>query len=391
NIVRKAMEMDFSKYGFPPLYIGAIVGYSWFDGQIDELEAPVYMLNEKREEVNKALEEGRELPSYDDPKKVWQEDIERFSIRTIEEEYKKGYKDKETGEMKKIKSRTDLIKNGRLVTYADRFGMNQNALMVEVMENGHEGVYERLEDISNYKTELASKLLKNIKIKIDKQGYNSLDEAAKDKELMEDAFYFGEHKWSVITWLLDEDLEDVKGEVKDRIDSDEYEKVVYDKPVKQEGKDITEEFETLNLYIKKKKLRYNKKKDRIRLYVEYDDVELFKHIDSMLVAITGMEMFKDDLKRSGFGLIYEDGSEYVVKSYKMFHKFNPILKELMRRHIMGTGYFGMEDKIMEVGDSLLKDEVLDGTMDEQNLRKLSRQYKESQTTEGRRKIERLHK
>src|SRR5699024_8476756 len=26
NIVRKAMEMDFSKYGFPPLYIGAIVG-----------------------------------------------------------------------------------------------------------------------------------------------------------------------------------------------------------------------------------------------------------------------------------------------------------------------------------------------------------------------------
>src|SRR5699024_11223146 len=79
NIVRKAMEMDFSKYGFPPLYIGAIVGYSWFDGQIDELEAPVYMLNEKREEVNKAIEEGKELPSYDDPKKVWQEDIERFS------------------------------------------------------------------------------------------------------------------------------------------------------------------------------------------------------------------------------------------------------------------------------------------------------------------------
>src|SRR5699024_6580580 len=86
NIVRKAMEMDFSKYGFPPLYIGAIVGYSWFDGQIDELEAPVYMLNEKREEVNKAIEEGKELPSYDDPKKVWQEDIERFSLRTIEEE-----------------------------------------------------------------------------------------------------------------------------------------------------------------------------------------------------------------------------------------------------------------------------------------------------------------
>src|SRR5699024_7965108 len=162
-------------------------------------------------------------------------------------------------------------------------------------------------------------------------------------------------KWSVITWLLDEDLEDVIDEVKDRIDSDEYEKVVYDKPVKQEGKDITEEFETINLYIKKKKLRYNKKKDRIRLYVEYDDVELFK----------------DELKRSGFGLIYEDGSEYVVKSYKMFHKFIPILKELMRRHIMGTGYFGMEDKIMEVGDSLLKDEVLDGTMDKQNLRKLS--------------------
>src|SRR5699024_11615132 len=43
NIVRKAMEMDFSKYGFPPLYIGAIVGYSWLDGQIDELEAPVYI------------------------------------------------------------------------------------------------------------------------------------------------------------------------------------------------------------------------------------------------------------------------------------------------------------------------------------------------------------
>src|SRR5699024_5215405 len=45
KIVREAMEIDFSKYGFPPLYIGAIVGYSWFDGQLDDdLEAPVYLL-----------------------------------------------------------------------------------------------------------------------------------------------------------------------------------------------------------------------------------------------------------------------------------------------------------------------------------------------------------
>lgn len=387
NIVRKAMEMDFSKYGFPPLYIGAIVGYNWFDGQNDdELEAPVYLLNEKRKEVEEAIERGEELPSYEDPRQVWQENIEKYALRAIEDEISKGYKDKETGEMKEIIMSSDMYKNGRLANYADYFGDVKNAVVEEIRDHGHEGIYESLDKISKFKTDLAKTSMEKIKKELDKEELTELDDIVGNESIVDNAFYFGEHKWSVVTWLKNEDVEGVFDSITQRLDSDDYEKVVYDKPIKKEGKDITKEFETVDEYIKKKKIRYNKENDRIRLYVDYDDIELFKHVDSMLVSLFGLDMFKEGLKKSNFGLVYEDGSEYIVQGYKFFHKFIPILKDIVKRHIMGTGYIGINEKIDEVGNTLLKEEVLDGTLEEKELKEDEKKYKESKNEKVLRKM-----
>lgn len=123
KVVRECMEIDLSRYNIPPLYIGANVGYSWYDGKVDELEAPVILMNRKGEEIqdqlNKIMEENNVtekeavemLPRYEDPRGVFREDLVKFSIQVVEEEIKEnGYK-----------TVLDVFENDRAIGYIEDY------------------------------------------------------------------------------------------------------------------------------------------------------------------------------------------------------------------------------------------------------------------------------
>lgn len=93
KLIRECMEMDLEHLGIPPLYVGANVGYSWYDGKVDELEAPVLLMDKKGEEIEKLLESGvspEELPLYEDPREKFYEDIREFMCEVIIEEISKN-------------------------------------------------------------------------------------------------------------------------------------------------------------------------------------------------------------------------------------------------------------------------------------------------------------
>lgn len=111
TIVRKAMEIDMSAYGFPPLYIGANVGYTWFDGKIDELEAPVLLMDEKIAEVEAKLAAGEELEVYEDPRTVWENEISLFALKQVRKEIEEN----------NLTTMDECYKNIRVMKYARHF------------------------------------------------------------------------------------------------------------------------------------------------------------------------------------------------------------------------------------------------------------------------------
>lgn len=141
KIMREAMEMDFSDEGFPPLYVGGNVGYTWLDGKEDDLEAPVLLMDEKIAEVDEFLAKGNsyeDLPYIEDPKQMWLEEIHQYALRQVEYEQKKnGYTQMDA-----------MLKNGRLVKYASRF-KNFGLVIKTVYEQGWEETYKRLDEITN--------------------------------------------------------------------------------------------------------------------------------------------------------------------------------------------------------------------------------------------------
>lgn len=93
KLIRECMEMNLEHLGIPPLYVGANVGYSWYDGKVDELEAPVLLMDKKGKEINELLESGvsvEDLPVYEDPRGVFYEDIREFMCEVIIEEITKN-------------------------------------------------------------------------------------------------------------------------------------------------------------------------------------------------------------------------------------------------------------------------------------------------------------
>lgn len=95
DVIRRAMEIDLSNYNFPPLYIGANVGQSWADGKKDNLEAPVLLMERKRQEVEAGLhQEASENPSEDFANELRQfalemvlEEINKSGAKTLEDAY----------------------------------------------------------------------------------------------------------------------------------------------------------------------------------------------------------------------------------------------------------------------------------------------------------------
>lgn len=391
KIVREAMEMDLSEHGFPPLYIGANVGYSWKDGKADELEAPVYLMDEKIAEIDAMLERGEELPTYDDPKAMWKEEINKFVLRVLKEESKKGYKDKETGEVHEIKTYSDAMKNPRLAKYSHHFEDKSTMVVFEILEDTPDKVYDRLDKLTSYRTRRSVKAMSRIKKVIETKGIITLEEASKSKIIQNEKDYYGEHGWSVVKRLLTETVKDVLVTMQDYIKQDGYKPVKYEVAEVKEGKDITVDMDSVMDHIRKHMLRYNKKENKIIMKPDYDDMEMLSLVDKMLVPTTTIDLFKDNERRCSFSVVYENGDEFETTGFIMFGKFAPVLRELLKRHVTGAGYKGIEDMILKIGDTILKSEQEIKYIEEERLTRIKSSYKRSQTQEEIDKVKYLRK
>lgn len=107
DIVRRAMELDLSKYNFPPLYIGANVGNSWADGKKDNLECPVLLMERRREEIEKGLHKE----PLDNPRDIIADELKLFAIEVIVEEVEKW----------NVKSVEEAHKVTRLMKYVNGY------------------------------------------------------------------------------------------------------------------------------------------------------------------------------------------------------------------------------------------------------------------------------
>lgn len=114
KLIRECMEMNLEHLGIPPLYVGANVGYSWYDGKEDELEAPVLLMDKKGKEIQEMLDKGvsvEDLPYYNDPRNQFYEDIREFMCEVIVEEITKN----------NYKTLDDCHGSQRLMSYSGKY------------------------------------------------------------------------------------------------------------------------------------------------------------------------------------------------------------------------------------------------------------------------------
>lgn len=151
--IRECMEIDLRRYNIPPLYIGANVGYSWFDGKVDELEAPVLLMDKKGKEVEELLKEIQEtknlteieaieyLPTTNTPREEFAEDIQKFMVEVLLEEIERNnYEDV-------LSAKDDQRIGSYLKTY---YSGDANRLLQELIKTkDSEYVYSKLEELIN--------------------------------------------------------------------------------------------------------------------------------------------------------------------------------------------------------------------------------------------------
>lgn len=345
-IMREAMEMDLSKYGFPPLYIGANVGYCWKDGKEDELEAPVILMDEKIAEVKEMMDCGEELPTYDDPRKMWADEITKFALRVIKGEIQADG----------VKGLEKAHENGRLVKYSHHFGSASEAVIKELIVSTPEKVFKRLDKVQEFRSKLAYKHMGKINEIITSKGVKAYEDAAERDDIRRIARYFGKYSGNVVKWLIEDGLDSVFGTVHERIKEAGFKALELKKPApKKTGVELEEEKETV-ISKAKSMLKYNKKTNHVRLIMEDNDTELFSLIDKMLIPQKNKKLFRDDLKFVTFELVYASGDSYKRSGWLWIANFFPIMRDMLITHLTGGSYAQYADRIEKVGSTFVKTE-----------------------------------
>ncbi|WP_460271537.1 DNA polymerase [Bacillus sp. NEAU-Y102] len=349
-IMREAMEIDFSAKGIPPLYVGANVGYCWKDGKVDELEAPVILMDEKCAWAMEKFKAGEELPVYDDPRTFWENQINEFAVRVIAEEIEKDG----------VKNLKEAHKNGRIIKYSHHFGDAAEAMIVEVLKRGKDAVYADLKNVVEFNSILAKKLLKACMKRINEKGHETKEQALKDSGLENALKYFGMFAGNVVEWLMETegDVDAVLGNVRHAFANKKQVKPVGFTTVnkkKKKGEEVEEDFVSVEDKMKKM-LRYSKKNNMFTLRMEKNDYELFSLLDSMLVPAVNKHLFKENTKFTNFTLVYDDGTEYFRSGELWVGNFLPILKDMILAHLTDGNYLGFRDRIDEVGSKLVATE-----------------------------------
>lgn len=194
------MEIDFSRYNIPPLYIGANVGYSWADGKADELEASVLLMDKKGREIQGLLDKIMEekqigeieaiqyLPYYPKPRETFFEDIQYFMLEVIKEEVEKnGYTTVE-----------EAYKDQRIFKYITTYFFGGvRRLISEVFEANFniDEVFTRLEDIAQLE-EIAPEVQETESIELE-ESITTIKDKAKSMVKIEQTSYVDKLKVTV--------------------------------------------------------------------------------------------------------------------------------------------------------------------------------------------------
>lgn len=196
TIMREAMEIDFSDWGLPPLYVGGNVGYNWHDGKADDLEAPVELMDRMVANAKYHLENNIPMERLEDPRKYWAEEIIKFNLEIMDTESKLGYIDPDIEDREvriPINNLDDALKSTRIAKYAthDAYKVNGisrgNYILGMTMLKGHEYVYANLTHLLQDGTSIALANLNKL------VGQNLTFEEAKAMHPMRTcAEYFGD-------------------------------------------------------------------------------------------------------------------------------------------------------------------------------------------------------
>lgn len=350
-IMREAMEIDLSDYGIPPLYIGANVGYCWKDGKVDELEAPVLLMDEKCAWAMDKFKRGEELPYIEDPRTYWAEEINKFALRVIEEEAQKD------GITTLEKAHTI-----RILKYGGHFGDSSPAIITEVLKRGKEKAYQELPLILNWESTLAKKLVELCYTRVQSKGHTE-ETVLTDRGLKNALSYFGGYAGNVAVWLVEcnGDVDEILGRVRHAYSNKKAVKEIsfqVANPKKKAGQQLEETFESMDDKIKKI-LTYNRERNTFTLRMKTNDSGLLTLLDKMLVPIQNKENFLPTTKFTNFTVVFEDGTPYTRHGEVWIGNFLPLLKQMLVSHLTDRNYEGMENKIEELGARFVNRERVD--------------------------------
>lgn len=353
-IMREAMEIDLSKYGIPPLYVGANVGYCWKDGKVDELEAPVILMDRKCKWAMDKFKKGEPLPAYKDPRKHWEDEISKFALEVISEELKKD----------KAKTLDEAHKNGRLVKYSHHFGEPSDAIIMECMLRPYKTVFEDLEAVTSYKSIVANKILAKVKSRLEGlleglTGEARIEKAFSDRNIINLMKYFGTYAGNMLTWFieLDFDIEAFYAKIPERKELNPKKDIIKlpdlkKKPKEKVGQEIEEDYVSVEDQVRNM-LHYDKQRNHFTLTVDKNDYELFTLVDAMLVPSVNRNLFKKKTRFTSFELVFEDGTSSKRTGMLWIAQFLPLLKELLVLHLTTGDYTGFDAKIEQLGSSFV--------------------------------------
>ena len=151
-IMREAMEMDLSKVepNIPPLYIGGNVGYTWYDGKADELEAPVDLMDRMAADARKRLEEtGEEYEYLEDPRKYWGDSITRYNLEVLKTQSDEGYEDPDTGKIMPIYDIDSALNSVRIAKYSTHYENKGKYILGLILATNDDFVWKNLDDLLN--------------------------------------------------------------------------------------------------------------------------------------------------------------------------------------------------------------------------------------------------
>lgn len=380
KIMREAMEIDFSKWGLPPLYVGGNVGYNWKDGKADDLEAPVELMNRFMEDAEEHLTKHEPMVRLEDPREYWREEIIKYNLEILDTQSKIGYIDPDDPEEKRIlpiNNLDDALKSVRIAKYAahDAYVVNKqskgNFILGLVMLKGHEFVWNNLDYLLNNGEDFAIKTINRAYEKFD-----AYEDARQSLALRACAEWFGQFGGDILNYVV---------ETKKQIENVEIKKVGKGKSEHMEctitntlGETITFEKSNYKLTEPTKKL-VGKELEEYELSLEQEVNNMFIFDDFTQILTLNADKIQPATLSAIFNLLIntnelnrmlKDKNEkrYTIKidfknvddldtitSKKLVGKFIPSVKKLIYGDLIGKDMFNIVDQeVSEIAMQIFK-------------------------------------